>query len=198
MEQLNTTLISDEATIHIFGLRENVTTHQKWLKAATVFTQIRSQVEEDEKKIERYTVSTLSRSTKPKTFRNSVKEAVSGKETGRILMPFISDRHGDASLANSKIEPLDMFIFACFTLTSKNYTAIRENGLVDAFPRLFRYIIPIYKMNPRIKEKLIDIIREECNGNAESESILACLDAVQPTTESADIRNKSASGNEIH
>lgn len=172
MQSEQTLWFPDDGISHLFGLQEEIAVHRKRLDAALFFTQLRNTIDQDRVKLKSYSAKAFHRSTKKKTFTSSVENAVAGKAEGLVLMPLLQ-----AAGPNVKVPPLDLFILACFSLTSSHYTQLNANGLVEIFPRLFSTAFDSVQFSSDMRTIFLDLIEKTCHGSDQGTQILrrSCL-----------------------
>lgn len=151
MENLDSTAFDN-----IFGLKRDVSTHERLLQSAIYFTQLRKHIQQDKTKLSTFTSNQFHKSTKKATFTNAIKNGLKcHKIEYRVLKPLFDEKLGSMPMRVS----LQYLILACFSLNSSQFKQLEKHKLLDIFPRLLVASFSDVAINEGLEETLHSIMK---------------------------------------
>ncbi|KAH8695682.1 hypothetical protein BGW36DRAFT_205859 [Talaromyces proteolyticus] len=171
-----TLLKSDSVSPHdletiLYGLDVETETYSQMLEILGNFERIRRQLEDDNKKLKTYQVSTFEKSSKISLFKKNVMLSIQRGLGEEVLWSFLcNDKSDTDSISEKETSRVDSFILACFSLSENHFQDIKKYDFITGFHRFLEK--QTCSFSESLRNKLIRIIANICEGNDKGKIII--------------------------
>jgi hypothetical protein len=157
----------------IFGLNQSLNDYRSQVEKAQWWLHLRADLEEDKVKLASFTPAKLHHSSKKKLFEKNVPRVINSHQPGaRTLLNIFNASHQTLLEESAR---LNLFMFACFSLSDNDFAKIEQYGLAEIFHQMLTAVVVDISLQPALTTKFKAIIKSFCRDDPISRMLLGWI-----------------------